>query len=198
MINIVLFGPPGAGKGTQAEFLKNKYGLVHISTGDVFRENIKNGTELGKLAESYIKKGHLVPDEVTIAMLKDVVEKNKAAKGFIFDGFPRTHAQGEALDIFLRDKGMEVSAMLALEVADEILVKRLLERGKVSGRADDADESIIRNRIKEYYEKTNILKDFYSTKGKYHGIDGVGDIPEIAERLALIIERFVSGEKKAK
>lgn len=198
MINIVLFGPPGAGKGTQAEFLKNKYGLVHISTGDVFRENIKNGTELGKLAESYIKKGHLVPDEVTIAMLKDVVEKNKDAKGFIFDGFPRTHTQGEALDIFLRDKGMEVSAMLALEVADEILVKRLLERGKVSGRADDADESIIRNRIKEYYEKTNILKDFYSAKEKYHGVDGVGGIPEIAERLALIIERFVSGEQKAK
>ena len=107
MINIVLFGPPGAGKGTQAEFLKEKYGLVHISTGDVFRQNIKNGTELGKLAESYIKQGHLVPDEVTIAMLKDVVENNAQAKGFIFDGFPRTQAQGEALDVFLKEKGME-------------------------------------------------------------------------------------------
>ena len=190
MINNVLFGPPGAGKGTQAEFLKEKYGLVHISTGDVFRENIKNGTELGKLAESYIKQGHLVPDEVTIAMLKDVVEKNAQAKGFIFDGFPRTQAQGEALDVFLKEKGMEVSAMLALEVEDEILVKRLLERGKVSGRADDADESVIRARIAEYYAKTNILKDFYSAQGKYHGVNGVGAIPEIAERLAQIIDRL--------
>ena len=190
MINLVLFGPPGAGKGTQAEFLKEKYGLVHISTGDVFRENIKGGTELGKLAESYIKKGALVPDEVTIAMLKDVVEKNTGAKGFIFDGFPRTQAQGEALDEFLASKGMKVSGMLALEVGDEILVGRLLERGKVSGRADDAVESIIRNRIAEYYQKTNILKDFYSAQGKYHGVDGVGSIPEIAERLAEIVDKL--------
>lgn len=191
MINLVLFGPPGAGKGTQAEFLVEKYSLVHISTGDVFRANIKNGTPLGKEAESYIKKGALVPDEITIGMLEAVVEENLAtAKGFIFDGFPRTQAQGEALDAFLEKKGLAVSAMLALEVEDEVLVGRLLERGKTSGRADDADESVIRARIAEYYQKTNVLKDFYSAQGKYHGVDGVGSIPEIAERLSEIVDKL--------
>lgn len=191
MINLVLFGPPGAGKGTQAEFLVEKYSLVHISTGDVFRANIKNGTPLGKEAESYIKKGSLVPDEITIGMLEAVVEENLAtAKGFIFDGFPRTQAQGEALDAFLEKKGLAVSAMLALEVEDEVLVGRLLERGKTSGRADDADESVIRARIAEYYQKTNVLKDFYSAQGKYHGVDGVGSIPEIADRLSEIVDKL--------
>jgi adenylate kinase len=191
MINLVLFGPPGAGKGTQAEFLVEKYSLVHISTGDVFRANIKNGTPLGKEAESYIKKGSLVPDEITIGMLEAVVEENLAtAKGFIFDGFPRTQAQGEALDAFLAKKGLAVSGMLALEVEDEVLVGRLLERGKTSGRADDADESVIRARIAEYYEKTNVLKDFYSAQGKYHGVDGVGSIPEIADRLSEIVDKL--------
>ncbi len=191
MINLVLFGPPGAGKGTQAEFLVEKYSLVHISTGDVFRANIKNGTPLGKEAESYIKKGALVPDEITIGMLEAVVEENLAtAKGFIFDGFPRTQAQGEALDAFLEKKGLAVSAMLALEVEDEVLVGRLLERGKTSGRADDADESVIRARIAEYYQKTNVLKDFYSAQGKYHGVDGVGSIPEIADRLSEIVDKL--------
>jgi adenylate kinase len=191
MINLVLFGPPGAGKGTQAEFLVEKYSLVHISTGDVFRANIKNGTPLGKEAESYIKKGSLVPDEITIGMLEAVVEENLAtAKGFIFDGFPRTQAQGEALDAFLAKKGLAVSGMLALEVEDEVLVGRLLERGKTSGRADDADESVIRARIAEYYEKTNVLKDFYSAQGKYHGVDGVGSIPEIAGRLSEIVDKL--------
>ena len=191
MINLVLFGPPGAGKGTQAEFLVEKYSLVHISTGDVFRANIKNGTPLGKEAESYIKKGSLVPDEITIGMLEAVVEENLAtAKGFIFDGFPRTQAQGEALDAFLAKKGLAVSGMLALEVEDEVLVGRLLERGKTSGRADDADESVIRARIAEYYQKTNVLKDFYSAQGKYHGVDGVGSIPEIAERLSEIVDKL--------
>ena len=191
MINLVLFGPPGAGKGTQAEFLVEKYSLVHISTGDVFRANIKNGTPLGKEAESYIKKGSLVPDEITIGMLEAVVEENLAtARGFIFDGFPRTQAQGEALDAFLEKKGLAVSAMLALEVEDEVLVGRLLERGKTSGRADDADESVIRARIAEYYQKTNVLKDFYSAQGKYHGVDGVGSIPEIAGRLSEIVDKL--------
>lgn len=191
MINLVLFGPPGAGKGTQAEFLVKKYSLVHISTGDVFRANIKNGTELGKLAESYIKKGSLVPDEVTIGMLEGVVEENLAsAKGFIFDGFPRTQAQGEALDAFMAKKSLSVSAMLALEVQDEILVGRLLERGKTSGRADDADENVIRARIAEYYQKTNVLKDFYSAQGKYYGVNGVGSIPEIADRLSAIVDKL--------
>lgn len=188
MINLVLFGPPGAGKGTQAEFLKEKYELVHISTGDVFRFNIKNATELGVLAKSYIDKGQLVPDEVTINMLNAEVEKNPEAKGFIFDGFPRTSAQADALGELLSSKGTDVSAMVALEVEDEVLVRRLLERGKTSGRADDADEGVIRNRIAVYYKETAILKDYYQAKDKYFGIDGVGSIPEITERISKVID----------
>ncbi|NQY05402.1 MAG: adenylate kinase [Flavobacteriaceae bacterium] len=187
MKNIVLFGPPGAGKGTQAEVLKTKYNLVHISTGDVFRFNIKNATELGVLAKSYIDKGHLVPDEVTIKMLNAEVEKNPEANGFIFDGFPRTSAQAEALDTLLESKSTNVSGMVALEVDDEILVERLLERGKTSGRADDADESVIRNRIKVYYAETAILKDYYKQDDKFFGIDGVGSIDEITDRISSVM-----------
>ncbi len=190
MINVVLFGPPGAGKGTQAEFLKEKYQLVHISTGDVFRFNIKNATELGVLAKSYIDKGQLVPDEVTINMLNAEVDKNPEAKGFIFDGFPRTEAQAGALAELLASKSTEVTAMVALEVEDEVLVKRLLERGKTSGRADDADEDVIRNRIKVYYAETAILKGYYEKQDKYYGIDGVGSIPEITERINAVLDTF--------
>ena len=190
MTNLVLFGPPGAGKGTQAEFLKAKYHLVHISTGDVFRLNIKNETALGMLAKSYIDKGELVPDHVTIALLEAEVEKNSDAEGFIFDGFPRTNAQAEALDKLMESKDSALNAMIALEVDDEILVKRLLSRGKTSGRADDAEESIIRNRIKEYYKKTAILKDYYSAQNKYFGIDGVGTVEEITVRLNAVIDKL--------
>jgi len=190
MTNLVLFGPPGAGKGTQANFLKEKYNLVHISTGDVFRYNIKNETALGMLAKSYMDKGQLVPDQVTIDMLNAEVEKNADAKGFIFDGFPRTNAQAKALDVLLNEKDSEINAMIALEVDDEVLVKRLLERGKTSGRPDDADESIIRNRIKEYYNKTAILKDYYSAQNKYYGVDGVGSIDQITERLSAVIDKL--------
>jgi len=190
MINLVLFGPPGAGKGTQAENLISKYNLVHISTGDVFRKNIKEESELGMLAKSYMDKGELVPDSVTIDMLKNVVVSHPEAKGFIFDGFPRTTPQAEALDAFLEEKEMSITAMLALEVEDNILVERLLNRGKESGRADDADESIIRNRIKEYYNKTAILKDFYSAQNKYFGVEGVGSIEEISERLYSVIDKL--------
>ena len=190
MINIVLFGPPGAGKGTQANFLKDKYNLVHISTGDVFRYNIKNETALGTLAKSYMDRGQLVPDEVTIDMLNAEVEKNADANGFIFDGFPRTNAQAEALDTLLDTKDSQINAMVALEVDDEVLVGRLLERGKTSGRPDDADEGIIRNRIKEYYDKTAILKDYYSAQDKYYGVDGVGSIEEITERLSEVLDRL--------
>lgn len=190
MTNIVLFGPPGAGKGTQANFLKEKYNLVHISTGDVFRYNIKNETALGMLAKSYMDKGDLVPDQVTIDMLNAEVEKNADAKGFIFDGFPRTNAQAKALDNLLEDKDSEINAMIALEVDDEILVQRLLERGKTSGRPDDADETIIRNRIKEYYKKTAILKDYYSAQHKYFGVDGVGSIEDITKRLSAVIDKL--------
>ena len=190
MTNIVLFGPPGAGKGTQAEVLKVKYQLVHISTGDVFRYNIKNQTELGALAKSYMDKGHLVPDGVTIKMLKAEVEKNPEANGFVFDGFPRTAAQAEALAILMEEKSSQINAMVALEVDDEILVGRLLERGKTSGRADDADEAIIRERVAEYYRKTDILKDFYKAKDRYFGVNGVGTIQEITARLSEVFDRL--------
>lgn len=190
MTNLVLFGPPGAGKGTQANFLKEKYNLVHISTGDVFRFNIKNETALGMLAKSFIDKGELVPDQVTIDMLNAEVEKNADANGFIFDGFPRTNAQAESLDNLMRSKDSQINAMIALEVDDEILVKRLLERGKTSGRADDADEAIIRNRVKEYYSKTAILKDYFANQNKYFGVDGVGSIDEITVRLSTVIDNL--------
>ena len=188
MINLVLFGKPGAGKGTQAQFLKEKYNLKHISTGDVFRFNIKNGTELGTLAKSYIDKGELVPDEVTIKMLQDEVEKNPDADGFIFDGFPRTAAQAEALDNFLESKDMGINATIALEANDEILIERLLERGKVSGRSDDQDVTKIRNRFDEYNEKTTPVKEFYEAQGKFHSVNGIGTIAEITERLTKVIE----------
>lgn len=191
MINIVLFGSPGAGKGTQAVRLQEKYNLKHISTGDVFRYNIKNQTELGKLAKSYIDEGQLVPDEVTINMLHSEVEKNKEAQGFIFDGFPRTTAQAEDLDKLLASKNAKVDAMLALEVKDEIVVNRLLERGKISGRKDDANEEIIRKRIKVYYEQTDVVKQYYEKANKYFKIDGEGSIDDITRRLSEVINQFV-------
>ena len=190
MTNLVLFGKPGAGKGTQAAFLKDKYNLVHISTGDIFRHNIKNETKLGKLAQSYMDKGDLVPDEVTIQMLQEEVEKNPNAEGFIFDGFPRTIAQAEALDAFLESKGMRIHGTLALEADDEVLIKRLVERGKVSGRTDDQDEEKIRNRFTEYNEKTAPLITFYQTQGKYHTINGIGTIEEITTRLSETIDKI--------
>ncbi|TXD48080.1 adenylate kinase [Polaribacter sp. IC073] len=188
MKNIVLFGPPGAGKGTQAEFLKNMYNLLHISTGDVFRFNIKNETKLGLLAKKYMDEGDLVPDEVTIEMLKAEVEKNADANGFIFDGFPRTQSQAEALDLFLEEKGEQVNAMIALEVPEDILVTRLLERGKTSGRTDDTDESKIRNRFNEYHTKTAILKDYFEDQDKYYGINGVGSVEEITQRISKVFD----------
>ncbi|MGB1168488.1 MAG: adenylate kinase [Flavobacteriaceae bacterium] len=188
MKNIVLFGPPGAGKGTQAELLKGKYNLVHISTGDVFRFNIKNETDLGILAKTFMDKGDLVPDEVTINMLEAEVDKNTNAQGFIFDGFPRTQSQAEALDDFLSKKGETIKGMVALEVPEDLLVERLLERGKTSGRADDTDEKKIRNRFNEYNTKTAVLKEYYAAKGNYFGVNGVGSIEEITERLAKVFD----------
>lgn len=190
MKNIVLFGPPGAGKGTQADLLKEKYNLVHISTGDVFRSNITNKTELGMLAKSFMDNGDLVPDEVTIDMLKAEVDKNLDANGFIFDGFPRTESQAKALDDFLAEKGEVISGMVALEVPEDLLVARLLERGKVSGRTDDQDESKIRNRFNEYNTKTSVLKDYYQQQGKYFGANGVGSIDDITKRLSQIIDQL--------
>ena len=187
---VLLFGAPGAGKGTQAEKIKEKYDLVHISTGDVFRYNIKNNTKLGVLAKQYMDKGDLVPDQVTIDMLSDVVEKNISVNGFIFDGFPRTQSQAEALDKLLTKFNTSISGMVALEVDDEILINRLLERGKVSGRADDSNSLIIKNRIKEYYSKTAILKTFYQRKNCYFGVDGVGEIEEITSRITNVINNL--------
>lgn len=191
MLNLVLFGPPGAGKGTQSERLVERYQLVHLSTGDIFRYNIKNGTELGTLAKSYMDKGELVPDQVTISMLESEVDKNPDAKGFIFDGFPRTTAQAEALTLFLKSKNTEVHLMVALSVSEDELVKRLLLRGKDSGRADDTDESIIRNRIQVYNSQTAVVADFYAAQNKFQNIDGVGSIDEISERLFEAIDPIV-------
>jgi adenylate kinase len=191
MLNLVLFGPPGAGKGTQSALLIDKYNLVHLSTGDIFRYNMKEGTELGKLAKSYIEKGALVPDEVTIGMLEAEVNSNTEAKGFIFDGFPRTNAQAEALDTFLSSKGTAISAMLALEVAEQELVTRLLERGKSSGRADDQNPEIIKNRIQVYENETAILKDYYAAQNKFVGVKGIGSIESITNSLCKEIDALV-------
>jgi adenylate kinase len=188
MINIVLFGKPGAGKGTQAEFLKEKYNLVHLSTGDIFRYNIKNQTELGNLAKTFMDKGDLVPDEVTIQMLQSEVDKNQNAAGFLFDGFPRTIAQAEALDKFLATKNQKITATIALDADDEILIQRLLERGKTSGRPDDQDEAKIRNRYEEYNLKTAPLTQYYSSQNKYFAVNGIGSITEVTHRLSSVIE----------
>ena len=190
MTNIVLFGKPGAGKGTQAEFLKEKYQLVHISTGDVFRYNLKNDTELGKQARVFMDAGDLVPDELTTKMLIDEVNKNLDAKGILFDGYPRTISQAEALDAFLPTIGSQVTATVALEADDEVLVARLLERGQTSGRVDDQDEEKIRNRYQEYNEKTAPLMDYYKAQNKFHAVDGIGSIQEITERLTQVIDNL--------
>jgi adenylate kinase len=187
MINLVLFGKPGAGKGTQAAFLKATFNLVHISTGDLFRYNFKNKTALGQKAQSFMDKGDLVPDRLTIEMLEAEVDRNPEAKGFIFDGFPRTKAQAQALDVFIEAKNMKINATIALEANDDILVKRLLERGETSGRSDDQDESKIRNRFDEYKLKTAPLKDYYEGQHKFHSVNGIGSINEITERLTNLI-----------
>lgn len=192
MVNIVLFGPPGAGKGTQAQKLTEKFRLMHLSTGDIFRANIQYGTELGLSAKNYMDKGELVPDEVTIRMLESEVRKHPAAGGFIFDGFPRTTKQAEALDHLLHGIGTAISMTLALEVDEAELTRRILERGKNSGRADDQDEATVRNRVREYNTKTAPLKHFYSGQGKLHTVNGIGNIEEIFSQLTMIVENVMA------
>ena len=187
MINLILFGPPGSGKGTQAAKLVEKFNLLHISTGDLFRYEIGNKTELGLKAKSYIDQGDLVPDEVTIGMLKNKVNANPDVKGYIFDGFPRTIEQSKALDAFLAEKGNEVSVLIALDVEEEELVQRLLKRGETSGRKDDSNEEIIRNRIKVYHKETTPVFSFYADTEKSVNISGMGSIDEIFDRLCFVV-----------
>ncbi|MCL2328808.1 MAG: adenylate kinase [Bacteroidetes bacterium] len=187
MLNLVLFGPPGAGKGTQSDLIVEKYNLIHISTGDLLRAEIKAQTELGTIAAAKIEKGELVSDDIVIGMIKNKLAANLNAKGFIFDGFPRTTAQAEALDVLLKEVNMSVSCMLSLEVETPELLKRLLERGKVSGRADDQDESIIMNRMAAYNSSTLPVKEYYKAQGKQFEIQGVGSIQEIFESICAVV-----------
>ena len=191
MINLILFGKPGSGKGTQAEFVKNKYGLVHISTGDVFRYNISKQTELGLLAKSYMEKGDLVPDNVTIKMLEAEVNKSLNANGFIFDGFPRTTHQAEILDDFLKNKDLSITMTIALEVDEAILIERLINRGKESGRIDDQDKSKIKNRFDEYNNKTSQLTEYYKHQNKFYSVEGTGEIEQITQRIYNLIDSKV-------
>ncbi|QQS52129.1 MAG: adenylate kinase [Bacteroidota bacterium] len=190
MLNIVLFGPPGAGKGTQAEMLLEKYQLVHLSTGDILRREIATQTPLGLEAKKAMDKGELVSDQVVIGMIEAKIDANSKARGFIFDGFPRTTAQAIALTTMLQKKDASISAMLALYVDDEELIKRLLLRGKDSGRADDQNRAVIENRIKVYNKETAPVIDYYDQLNKYQAIDGVGSIDEIFSRLCTAIDQI--------
>lgn len=188
MLNLVLFGPPGAGKGTQAEFLEKSFKLIHLSTGDLLRSELAARTELGLEAKKYMDKGELVPDSVVIGMIKSKLQSVKDAHGFIFDGFPRTVEQADALDKLLNENGTPVSGMLSLEVEKQELIDRLMNRGRISGRADDQDHSVIENRINVYNEKTAPLIDYYKKQGKHFGVNGMGSIEDITDRLKSVID----------
>lgn len=190
MLNLVLFGPPGAGKGTQSQSLIEKYQLVHLSTGDILRGEIANGTALGLEAKKLMDQGLLVPDEVVIGMISNKLDANKEAKGFIFDGFPRTVAQAAALDELLASKTTAISGMVALEVDNDELQKRLLLRGKDSGRADDQNPEIIRKRIDEYNSKTAPVADFYKAQQKFYSINGIGSIEGIFADICKVVDTF--------
>ena len=191
MFNIVIFGKPGSGKGTQANFLKEKYSLYHISTGDLFRKNISNKTKLGIEAKSYLDNGDLVPDSVTIKMLENEVLLNKQVKGYIFDGFPRTLAQAKSLDTFLNSINLKINATIALDVDENELITRLLDRGKTTNRSDDQDLEKIKNRFNEYNTKTSILIDFYDKQGKFYSVDGKGSVDDITIRLFDLVESLI-------
>ena len=188
MLNIILFGAPGCGKGTQAALSKEKYNIIHISTGEVIRGEISRGTVLGKRMQSYIEAGQLAPDSIVIGMIRNYMQEHKDAAGNIFDGFPRTTAQAEAFDKILGEDGMEVSVMIYMDVPEEELVKRILLRGKDSGRADDASEDVIRNRIEVYRAQTEIVASHYAKQNKYVAVDGVGSLEEVFERICSAID----------
>lgn len=188
-MNIVLFGAPGSGKGTQSAKLIDEYGLYHISTGEVLRDHIKRGTELGKIADGYISKGHLIPDELMIQILDDVLEKEaKGKKGVVFDGFPRTIPQAEALEELLKKRGTDLSAVIGLEVPEEELMARMIQRGKETGRADDTPETI-KNRLEVYHNQTHPLRAYYEKKGQYLPINGSGVVDEIFNDIAIGLEK---------
>lgn len=192
MFNIVVFGAPGSGKGTQSEKLIDRYGIHHISTGELLREHIKNQTELGKVADTYISKGQLIPDELMIQILTDVLDTNPAAaEGVIFDGFPRTIRQAEELDRMLQNRGAKVDAVVGLDVDDAELMERMLERGRLTGRADDTPETIA-NRLKVYHSQTKPLRDYYTERGNYHNIPGSGSIDAIFDVIASEIDPLFS------
>ncbi len=190
MANIILFGPPGSGKGTQAKKLAEKFELMHISTGDMFRYELKNETPLGKRAKEYMNQGQLVPDELTIEMLKNKVKSNQDVKGIILDGFPRTVPQAEALDTLMNNLNMKLEGLIALRVEKEEIVKRLLERGKTSGRKDDQNEEVIRDRIQVYLDETQPVFEFYDNKSLAYTVNGMGNIDEIFERLSAVVEEL--------
>ena len=195
MLNLVLFGPPGAGKGTQSQNLIEKFGLIHLSTGDLLRGEISQGTTLGLEAKKLMDEGILVPDEVVIGMISNKLDANKDAKGFIFDGFPRTVAQAEALDELLISKNSEISGMIALEVNDAELEQRLLLRGKSSGRPDDANPEVIRKRSKEYNDKTAPVAGFYKNQNKFTSINGIGAVEEIFKSICNVIDLWLINVK---
>ena len=190
MINIVLFGAPGCGKGTQAQRLKEHYGIEHVSTGEVIRGEIARGTELGRSMESYIKAGKLAPDQIVIDMIANYVAEHRDAKGCIFDGFPRTTVQAEEFDKILAKNGLKVDIMIDIRVPEEELVRRILLRGKDSGRADDASEEVIRGRLDVYHKQTAIVSDYYTAQNKYASVDGVGTMDEVFDRIAAIIDNL--------
>lgn len=190
MINLVLFGPPGAGKGTQSEYIIKKYSLSHISTGDLFRKHLKEGTDLGKLAQRYMDEGKLVPDQVVIDMVDDKIKSDQKVKGYIFDGFPRTVAQAQALDKLMNGKKTPISCMVSLEVPKEELKKRLLNRGLTSGRTDDQDENKINTRIQVYLDETLPVANYYEQQGKLNTLKGVGTIEEIFDNICTVLDKF--------
>lgn len=196
MLNIVLFGPPGAGKGTQSQKLIDKYNLIHLSTGDLLRSEIAAGTELGLKAKSLMDNGLLVPDEVVIGMISNKVQEHNRAGGFIFDGFPRTVPQAQGLDKLLQQHGTEISCMIALKVDDEELTKRLLLRGQTSGRPDDQNEALIRQRVQEYNTKTTPVADYYAGQNKFCSVDGIGEIEEIFSDLCEQIDALKDKQAK--